>query len=313
MSSIQIKHLSYSYAASKRSTSPRKALQDVSFTVESGEIFGLLGPNGGGKTTLFKILSTLLAPTEGRAFIGGHDLSLDGNEARKMLGVVFQNPSLDKKLTLHENLIHHGHLYGIRGDELKKRIEETSGQMGVADRLDDRVQSLSGGLQRRGEIAKALLSHPSVLLMDEPSTGLDPGARRALRDTLLTLKKKGVTIFLTTHLMEEGDVCDRLAILHLGKIVAMGAPTELKGRIGGDVITIETDSPESAAVLIRQKFQIDPRIVEGSIRLEKKDGHAFIPALVEALPGLVKTIRLGKPTLEDVFAKETGQTFWSLL
>lgn len=309
MTAVRVDNLRQVFPVAK-SKSPRVALDNVSLSVEKGELFGLLGPNGGGKTTLFRILSTLLTPTEGRASVMDHDLERDADGARRSLGVVFQNPSLDKKLTLRENLIHHGHLYGLRGDDLKARIETQTANLGVHDRLDDRIETLSGGLQRRGEIAKSLLSQPSVLLMDEPSTGLDPGARRALRQTLLDLKKQGVTVLLTTHLMEEGDICDRLAILHHGKIVAHGTPAELKARIGGDVITIESESPELVMDTIRKKFQLEPQLIHGSVRLEKREAHEFIPSLVEALPGLIKAIRLGKPTLEDVFAKETGETFW---
>jgi ABC-2 type transport system ATP-binding protein len=310
MTAVTVENLRKEFPV-KKSTTPRVALDNVSLRVEKGELFGLLGPNGGGKSTLFRILSTLLSPTSGRALVMDRDIEKEGDAARNALGVVFQHPSLDKKLTLGENLIHHGYLYGVRGPELKRRIEETSALLDVSDRLNDYVETLSGGLQRRGEIAKALLSEPQVLLMDEPSTGLDPGARRALQDALLALKKRGVTILLTTHLMEEADACDRLAILHHGKLVATGTPSELKARIGGDVVTIESEAPEEVARSLRDRFQVDAKVMEGLVRFEKKDGHSFIPALVEAFPGRLKSVRLGKPTLEDVFAKETGQGFWA--
>jgi len=214
----------------------RTALDGVSFSVRSGEVFGLVGPNGGGKTTLFKILSTALAPSSGSARVAGVDVR-DG-AVRRRIGVVFQSPSLDGKLTVGENLLHHGHLYGLSGSGLKERIGEELTRFGLKDRMGDRVEKLSGGLQRRVELAKSLLHRPEVLLLDEPSTGLDPGARRDLWDALRGLK--GVTVLLTTHLLEEAERCDRMAILHKGKIVALGEPLTLRGEIGGDVVTVRS-------------------------------------------------------------------------
>ena len=195
----------------------REALRSVSFEVRAAEIFALLGPNGGGKTTLFRILSTSFAPTGGRAEVFGHDLVTQSAQVRQQMGVVFQAPSLDKKLSAAENLWHHGHLYGLRGQPLRQQMTEMLGRVGLSDRARDRVEKLSGGMQRRVEVAKGLLHRPRLLLMDEPSTGLDPGARRDLWDYLKESRERDrLTILLTTHLMGEAEQCDRVAILHRG-------------------------------------------------------------------------------------------------
>lgn len=284
----------------------RTALDGVAFSVRSGEVFGLVGPNGGGKTTLFKILSTALAPSSGSARVAGVDVR-DGAVRRK-IGVVFQSPSLDGKLTVAENLLHHGHLYGMSGGGLKQRIGEELARFGLADRTGDRVEKLSGGLQRRVELAKSLLHRPEVLLLDEPSTGLDPGARRDLWDALRSLK--GVTVLLTTHLLEEAERCDRLAILHKGKIVALGEPLTLRAEIGGDVVTVRSREPERLAAAIREKLGESPQVVDGTVRLSRDRGHEFVGRLVEAFPGMIESVTVAKPSLEDVFMSKTRE-LWS--
>ncbi len=228
----------------------RLALANLSFEVRAGEIFGLLGPNGSGKTTLFRILSTLMTPTGGRASIQGFDVARDPNKVRQQIGIVFQARSVDLKLTVAENLKHQGNLYGLSGAHLKSRIDDVLGRVGLLDRKGDFVETLSGGMQRRVELAKGLIHSPSILLLDEPSTGLDPGARRDLWQYLETLRdEEGVAILVTTHLMEEAEHCDRLAILNEGKLVALGSPFELKSQIGGDVVLFETQNPEAAKTL----------------------------------------------------------------
>src|SRR5438270_5204645 len=235
----------------------RTALNGVSFDVRPAELFGLLGPNGSGKTTLFRILSTLMLPTAGRATILGCDAVQEPARLRRQIGVVFQAQSIDLKLTAYENLWHQGHLYGLRGATLKKRIEEILSRVGLADRAQELVETFSGGMQRRIELAKGLLHHPGVLLLDEPTTGLDPGARRDLWQYLATLRdEEHVTVIVTTHLMEEAERCDRLAILNEGNLVALGTPAELKREIGGDVILIEAYNPESLADRIRIRFKV---------------------------------------------------------
>lgn len=286
-----------------------RALDNVSFSVAEGELFGLLGPNGGGKSTLFKILATCFAPTSGSAVILGRDLTADPSSVRPLLGVVFQNPSLDNKLTVRENLTHGGRLYGLSGAGLTTQIDEMLNRYRLTQRSDERCGTLSGGLRRRVELAKALLHRPKVILLDEPSTGLDPAARADLWEHLLALKKDGATILTTTHLMDEGDRCDRVAILDQGKIVASGTPAALKAEIGGDVITIETDDASGLRDEITKRFGVTPQAFGGMLRLERAAGHAFIPQLVEAFPGRLRTISLSRPSLEDAFLHHAGRRF----
>jgi ABC-2 type transport system ATP-binding protein len=290
----------------------RTALDGVSFDVRPAELFGLLGPNGSGKTTLFRILSTLMIPSGGSALIAGLNVVQQAAELRRQIGVVFQAQSVDPKLTAYENLWHQGHLYGLRGLALKTRIEQILGRVGLLDRQSDRVETFSGGMQRRVELAKGLLHHPKVLLLDEPTTGLDPGARRDLWQYLGILRdQEHVSVIVTTHLMEEAERCDRLAILNEGKLVAMGAPEELTREIGGDVILLEARNPEALAERIQARFQVDATVMDANVRIEIENGHRFIPDVVEAFPGEIQALSVRKPTLEDVFIHRTGHKFWS--
>jgi ABC-2 type transport system ATP-binding protein len=291
----------------------RTALNGVSFDVRPAELFGLLGPNGSGKTTLFRILSTLMIPTAGRTLVMGQDSSKDPSSVRRLIGVVFQAQSVDPKLTAYENLWHQGHLYGLRGAMLKKRVTEILGRVGLADRAKERVETFSGGMQRRIELAKGLLHHPGVLLLDEPTTGLDPGARRDLWQYLQTLRdEEHVSVLVTTHLMEEAERCDRLAILNEGNLVALGTPAELKSEIGGDVIILE--ATRDAALLaerIRSRFLVETTVLENQVRIERENGHRFVTDVVEAFPGEIEGVSVSKPALEDVFIRRTGHKFWS--
>jgi ABC-2 type transport system ATP-binding protein len=290
----------------------RKALDGVSFDVYPAEIFGLLGPNGSGKTTMFRILSTLMLPVEGRAVIMGFDTARQPDQVRRQIGVVFQAPSIDVKLTAAENLRHVGHLYGLKGKDLTARINETLSRVGLLDRANEAAETFSGGMQRRLELAKGLLHRPAVLLLDEPTTGLDPGARRDLWQYLSILRdEQGVTIIVTTHLMEEAERCDRLAILSEGHLVALGTPTELKQEIGGDVILLEAKDPESLAQRIAARFGVEAAVIDGKVRLEREQGHRFVPDVVEAFPGEIESLTVAKPTLEDVFIHRTGHRFWT--
>ena len=290
----------------------RTALDGVSFDVRNSELFGLLGPNGSGKTTLFRILSTLMLPTSGHAVIQGFDAATNPSALRRHIGVVFQAQSNDPKLTAYENLWHQGHLYGLRGAALKSRITEILGRVGLADRAGDAVEKFSGGMERRVELAKGLLHHPSVLLLDEPTTGLDPGARRDLWQYLAQLRdQEQVTVIVTTHLMEEAERCDRLAILNQGKLVALGTPADLKHEIGGDVILLEASNPESLAQRIQNRFPVDAVVMGRHVRLEIENGHRFVTDVVEAFPGEIQALSVNKPTLEDVFIRHTGHRFWT--
>jgi ABC-2 type transport system ATP-binding protein len=289
----------------------RQALAGVSFDVPQGEIFGLLGPNGGGKTTLFRILATLLPLQEGRAELLGCSVAAQPDAVRRLIGVTFQSPSLDPKLTVAENLKFHGYLYGLSGARLQERIDLLLGKLGLSDRRADIAQTLSGGLQRRVEIAKSLLHQPRALLLDEPSTGLDPGARHDLWRYLKQLRQEtGVTILATTHIMEEAEHCGRLAILHKGELVALGTPEELRSSIGGDVITIETTNADGLPARIESKFGVRPQRIGESLRIERAAGHELIRDLVATFPDEIRAVSLGKPTLEDVFIQRTGHRFW---
>ncbi len=302
---VEVRDLRHSYGE-------RAALDGVSFQVESAEIFGLLGPNGSGKTTLFRILSTLMLPSSGQAIVNGRDAAVEPAALRREIGVVFQAQSIDVKLTAAENLTHVGHLYGLRGSALEKRVDEMLSRVRLADRADDKAESFSGGMQRRLELAKGLLHRPSVLLLDEPTTGLDPGARRDLWQYLQILRdEEHATIIVTTHLMEEAEKCDRLAILSEGRLVALGTPAELKHEIGADIITLETADPASLSARIEQRYGLKTMALDGRVRLERGNGHRFVPELVESFPGEIESISVAKPTLEDVFIRRTGHRFWT--
>jgi ABC-2 type transport system ATP-binding protein len=297
---ILVENLTHRYGS-------RLALSNVGFEVKAGEIFGLLGPNGGGKSTLFRILSTMMLPSEGRAEVAGHDVTREPAAVRRSIGVVFQTQSLDKALTVTENLRSQGHLYGLSGPRLRDRMEQVMTRLGLADRRDDIVEKLSGGLKRRVEIAKGLLHRPVVLLMDEASTGLDPGARRELWQYVEELRgQEGVTILLTTHILDEADRCDRLALLHQGRVVAEGTPAHLRSRIGGDVVVLEAADAPALRRQIETRFALQPTVMDGVVRVEIANGHRFITEVVEAFPGAIQSVGLHKPTLEDVFVRETG-------
>ena len=306
ISAIQVESLGHRYES-------RVALDSISFNVRPAEIFGLLGPNGSGKTTLFRILTTLMVPTSGRAFVAGFDPVKQPNEVRRRIGVVAQAQSVDVKLTAAENLMHQGHLYGLSGARLKQRISEMLERVGLSDRANNLVETFSGGMQRRIELAKGLLHHPSVLLLDEPTTGLDPGARRDLWQYLKILRDdERVSVLVTTHLMEEAERCDRLAIFNEGKLVALGTPAELRNEIGGDVVLLEVvGEPAQLAQRIQARFSVPATVLDNRVRIEMEHGHRFITAVVEAFPGEIESVSVSKPTLEDVFIDRTGHRFWS--
>lgn len=300
---VRVSHLSFAYG-----TQP--VLKDISFTVTQGEIFGLLGPNGSGKTTLFRILSTLLSSFDGEAEIFGKNVSNYPNDVRKIIGAVFQSFALDRKLTVYENLKYQGFLYGLSGQILSERIEHALGRLGVSDRKNDLVEHLSGGLQRRVEIAKALLHNSRLLIMDEPATGLDPGSRLGLWKLLEELRSRdGTTVMLTTHLLDEAEQCDRIALFDLGCLVALGSPGKLKAEIGGDIISISAIEPERLRNRIEAQLRVRATLADGVIHIEKDHAHRFIPRLVEAFPREIQSITVRKPSLEDVFVRYTGHAF----
>jgi len=290
----------------------RQALAGIDLEIGQGEIFGLLGPNGGGKTTLFKVLATLTPPQTGTVTIFGADAVKTPFTIRRRLGVVFQHPSVDPKLTVIENLRCHAALYGLGGARFRERAAAMLERLGLAERAHDLVATLSGGLARRVELAKGLLHAPDLLLLDEPSTGLDPGARRDFIAHLVHLRDtEGVTVVLTTHAIEEAERCDRVGFVHQGSLVAVDTPDALKGEIGGDVVVVEASEPERLLVRIRERFGCEPRLVDGALRIELPRGHEFVREVVDAFPGDIRAVTFGKPTLEDVFVHLTGQRFWN--
>ena len=285
-------------------------MDGLEFEVGEGEIFAFVGPNGGGKTTLFRVLSTLVPMQTGTATILGWDLRNDTSQIRRALGVVFQAPSLDKKLTVEENLRHQGHLYGLTGSRLRDRSNKMLAELGLTDRRRERVEKLSGGLRRRVELAKGMLHHPRLLLLDEPSTGLDPAARNDLWAYLREIREQqAVTVVLTTHLLEEAERADRIAILDQGKLVALDTPDALRGTVGGDAVTIQTADSSQLAEDIQAAFEFPVEVVDGAVRLEQPDGHRLIARIVEAFPGRVDAVTFSRPTLEDVFIDRTGHRF----
>jgi len=284
-----------------------EAVRGIDLAVEQGEVFGFLGPNGAGKTTTISILCTLLRPTAGQARVAGIDVSRDPGAVRSRIGLVFQDPSLDDQLTARENLDLHGRIYGIAGPVRRQRIDELLQVVELADRANSLVRTFSGGMKRRLEIARGVLHHPQVLFLDEPTLGLDPQTRKHIWDYLNELRRReGVTLFMTTHYMDEAEFCDRIAIIDRGQIVALGTPVELKGRIGGDVITVSVGDVPAAAQEIQTRFGIAPLAANGTLRIEVPDGASFLPRLVRELPMRIDSVSLSRPSLDDVFLKLTG-------
>jgi ABC-2 type transport system ATP-binding protein len=289
----------------------RRALAGVSFQIPEAQIFGFLGPNGGGKTTLFRILATLLSSQSGSIRVLGSDLAREASLIRLQIGVVFQEPSLDPHLTVLENLIHQGYFYGLRGQELRQRCEDLLTRFRLDDRRGDRVSTLSGGMKRRVEICKSLLHRPRLLLLDEPSSGLDPGARRDLWTVLDDLRAtQDVTVLLTTHFIEEGDRCDRLALVDSGRIVALGRPETLKQEIGGDVVVLSSAEAESLGEQLANRFGLEVTVHGDVVRFEHSRAHELVGDLIAFSAGRIQALTISKPTLEDVFLRRTGHGLW---
>jgi len=281
------------------------AVKDVTFNVPQGEIFGFLGPNGAGKTTTINILCTLLNPTSGQATVNGFDVIRQRTQVRQSIGLVFQDPSLDEYLTAKENLKFHAFAYNVPNTE--QRIEEVLKLVELWERRRSQVRTFSGGMKRRLEIARGLLHRPKVLFLDEPTLGLDPQTRESIWQHLLEMQKEGeVTIFLTTHYMDEAEHCDRIAIIDYGSIVALDTPEILKAQVGGDIITLEVRDTEAASRELAERYNLSPRVDGGLIQFEVEQGSRFIPDFVRGFAQEIRAISLRSPTLDDVFLKMTG-------
>jgi ABC-2 type transport system ATP-binding protein len=292
------------------------AVDRVEFQVRQGEVFGFLGPNGAGKSTTINMLCTMLKPTAGTALINGHDVINEPHLVRQSIGIIFQDASLDDRLTGRENLQFHAMLYDVSRAAYKQRADELLGMVDLADKAANLVRTYSGGMKRRLEIARGLLHHPKVLFLDEPTLGLDPQTRRYIWQYLLKLRaQEGVTMFMTTHYMEEAENCDRIAVIDHGKIVALDTPPRLKALVGGDIITVRTSDNAAATARLQSIASISTRPgPDGQLIIETAAGDRFIPQMMElfgdgqsATPIRVESINLSRPTLEDVFIKLTGR------
>jgi ABC-2 type transport system ATP-binding protein len=284
------------------------AVAGIDLAVARGEIFGFLGPNGAGKSTTIAILCTLVKATEGSARVAGIDVARHPDDVRARIGLVFQDPSLDAQLTARENLTFHAMVYGVPRSERRKRIDRVLAMVELSDRADAAVMTFSGGMKRRLEVARGILHAPEVLFLDEPTQGLDPQTRARLWDHLRDIRRTtGLTIFMTTHYMEEAEWCDRIAIIDQGRIVALGTPDELKSQVGGDVVVVQTDDNPRAASEIAAKLGVTAVADGETLRIEVADGAAFVPRLITAVSMPVKTVTVRRPSLDDVFLKLTGR------
>jgi ABC-2 type transport system ATP-binding protein len=286
---------------------PLEAVKGVSFEVAEGEVFGFLGPNEAGKTTTINLLCTLLRPTSGGAAVNGFDVVRQRSDVRRSIGLVFQQPTLDETLSAERNLRFHGYAYGMPAEIRGARIREVLTLVELWNRRGERVRSFSGGMKRRLEIARGLLHHPRVLFLDEPTLGLDPQTRRRVWGYLADLRaRENLTIFLTTHYMDEAENCDRIAVIDHGRIVALDTPNGLKRAVGGDLITITTEDSEGAADDLRRRFGLSSRVADGTVSFQVPAGETFLPKLVRGLDQPLEAISLRRPTLDEVFLHLTG-------
>ena len=286
-----------------------EAVRGVSFDVSGGEIFGFLGPNGAGKSTTINILCTLLKPDQGTAVLAGHDVVERPADVRASIGIVFQDPSLDERLSAMENLNFHALVYSVPKVERSARIKHVLDMVELWGRRDDVVRTFSGGMKRRLEIARGLLHHPRVLFLDEPTLGLDPQTRNRIWEYIRELRiKQNITIFLTTHYMDEAENCDRIAVIDHGRIIALDTPDNLKAMVGGDVVTLTSGEIERVKTEIAEHFTLEPIARDSKLIMEVPDGESFLPRLIKAVDVPIDSISVRRPTLDDVFLKLTGRT-----
>jgi ABC-2 type transport system ATP-binding protein len=286
-----------------------RAVRGVNFEVAMGEVFGFLGPNGAGKTTTINMLCTLAKPTSGEASVAGHDVVAERDDVRRNIGLVFQDPTLDGYLTAAQNLQLHAELYGVQSDLVAPRMRQVMEMVGLWDRKDSVVGTFSGGMRRRLEIARGLMHSPRVLFLDEPTIGLDPQTRRSIWTYIRELKEREeITIFMTTHYMDEAEWCDRIAIMDHGEIVALDSPDALKAGVGTDRVTIHTDDNDAAIAALERQFQIEAKVSEGAVAFGVPAGEAFVPRLFAEFAMPIRSVSVSRPTLDDVFMSYTGTT-----
>lgn len=285
-----------------------EAVRGVTFQVEEGELFGFLGPNGAGKTTTINMLVTMLRPSEGEAYVDGHSVRTHARQVRESIGIVFQEPTVDEALTGWENLQIHADIYDIPMATFRDRAEEVLTMVELQEWRNKLVRNYSGGMKRRLEIARGLLHYPRVLFLDEPTLGLDPQSRVALWDYIREIQRRErITVFLTTHYMAEAEYCGRIAVIDNGEIVALDTPEQLKGLVGGDVITIRTADNETAAQELFYELKVEPEIDDGVVRFEAPNGTQALAQVFRTLTPEILSVDLHKPSLEDVFIHLTGR------
>jgi ABC-2 type transport system ATP-binding protein len=286
-----------------------EAVRGVDFEVATGEVFGFLGPNGAGKSTTINMLCTLAKPTAGSATVAGFDVVRERDDVRRHIGLVFQDPTLDGYLSAHENLRLHAELYGVERSLVQPRMKQVLEMVGLWDRRDSPVATFSGGMRRRLEIARGLMHSPRVLFLDEPTIGLDPQTRSSIWSYIELLKEtEDITIFMTTHYMDEAEFCDRIAIMDQGEIVVLDTPAALKASVGVDRIMIDTDDDEAAIRALKERFAIDAQIAEGAVTFGVPGGAEFVPRLFDKLGVPIRSVSVSRPTLDDVFMSYTGST-----
>jgi ABC-2 type transport system ATP-binding protein len=286
-----------------------EAVRGIEFTVRPGEIFGFLGPNGAGKSTTINMLCTLLRPTAGTARVAGHDVVAERDHVRRNIGLVFQDPTLDGYLSGEQNLRFHAELYGVPRSQARDRMKQVLDMVGLWERRGDLVQTYSGGMKRRLEIARGLLHSPRVLFLDEPTVGLDPQTRASIWDYIRQLKgAEEITIFMTTHYMDEAEYCDRIAIMDSGGIVALDTPEALKAGVGKDRVQIRTADDEAAIAALKERFDLEATVAEGAVTFAVPSGEAFVPRLFAELGVPIRSVSVSRPSLDDVFMSFTGST-----
>ncbi len=288
---------------------PVEAVRGIDFEVASGEIFGFLGPNGAGKSTTINMLCTLVRPSGGSALVAGHDVVSERDEVRRNIGLVFQDTTLDGYLTAEQNLQLHAELYGVPRELVRERMRQVMEMVGLWERRGSLVNTFSGGMKRRLEIARGLLHSPRVLFLDEPTVGLDPQTRSSIWRYIRELKaSEDITIFLTTHYMDEAEYCDRIAIMDQGRIIVLDTPAALKAKVGKDRVQIATDDDQAAIGALRERFGIEATVAEGEVTFAVADGEQFVPRLFAELGVPIRSVSVSRPSLDDVFMSYTGTT-----